>query len=117
MFKIMLFSFLLFIPEPAYADINGYLLLAASKGKLPIIQKLLEKGADIDYRDKRGYTPLMQAVIGDRMEVIRYLEKEPAERFKNCSFTIHTWNERCGLKMAKRLVESGFKVIYKPFGV
>ena len=47
-----------------FQDKNGYsyLHLAAQSGCAEVIKKLLDKGADIDIRDKFGKTPLMVAI-------------------------------------------------------
>lgn len=49
-----------------FQDINGYSYLhAAAQSELKeIIEKLLNKGADIDIKDKFGRTPLMIAISG-----------------------------------------------------
>lgn len=49
-----------------FQDINGYSYLhaAAQSESKEIIEKLLDKGANIDIKDKFGRTPLMIAISG-----------------------------------------------------
>ncbi|GEM_PF-2608390 len=58
---------------------------AASQGNLPLVQWLLDNGADIDKRDddhgiyeRRGYTPLMWATALGRDNVVKYLLENSA---------------------------------------
>jgi hypothetical protein len=51
------------------------------------------------------------------MEVIRFLEKQSVENYKNCSFIVHSWNISAGNKMTERLKDKGYRVQYKPFGM
>jgi ankyrin repeat protein len=48
---------------------------AASRGDLPAVKLLLDKGADVNAVDYRGYTPLLQAVQYDRdsPEIVKLL--------------------------------------------
>ena len=51
------------------------------------------------------------------MEVIRFLEKQPVERYKGCRFIVHSWNISAALKMVERLKAKGYSVTQKPFGM
>lgn len=50
------------------------------------------------------------------MEVVRWLEKRPAELYSHVRFIVHTWNESAGIKMTRRLRKKGYRVIRVPFG-
>lgn len=51
------------------------------------------------------------------MEVVRWLEKRNSADYSHVMFTIHTWNEVAGIKMARRLTTADYRVEYKPFGL
>src|SRR5688572_8074949 len=45
----------------------------AAEGNLAAVEVLVERGADLDARDKSGRTPLFVAVRANRYEIARYL--------------------------------------------
>lgn len=45
--------------------------IAASEGRIHIVEFLLGKGASVHCRDRDGNTPLMSAVLGDHHDVVR----------------------------------------------
>lgn len=47
--------------------------LAASAGRLDMVKRLVEGGADINEREEDGSTALYNAVLMERLEVTRYL--------------------------------------------
>ncbi len=51
------------------------------------------------------------------MEVVRFLEKQPRERYKDCQMIVHSWNIPAGVKMTERLRAKGYYVTQKPFGM
>ncbi len=58
----------------------GELLRSASyEGNLPEIRRLLAQGADVDARDKEGWTPLIWAQAGNRPEAVKLLLQRRAE--------------------------------------
>lgn len=67
-----------------YQDSNGYsyLHIAVDRGMINVVRKLVERGADIEIRDKYGKTPLLVAISsfeGDRT-IIDYLLKRGADK-------------------------------------
>lgn len=49
------------------------LTLAAQGGYEDLVRLLLERGAYIEHRDNKGYTPLINAAINGHREVVRLL--------------------------------------------
>lgn len=72
--------------------------------------RLLARGAEIDHRNERGSTPLMQAAYDGRMETVRYLLERAAdptirnhEGYSALDFAIHQNRP----KIQELLVEAG----------
>lgn len=76
------------IPEPGQIDetdpvfrsvaeadvsLDEMMSLACRQGKLDIVELLLESGAHVDYRNKAGNTPLLEACSQGHVDVARYL--------------------------------------------
>ena len=56
---------------------------AASKGHLPIVQYLVEQGADMDKADIDGYTPIFGATTyRGHLDLVRYLVEQGADMDK-----------------------------------
>lgn len=53
--------------------------LAAERGDLEEVRKLLASGADIDELDETGYTPLMRAALRDRERIAKFLLERGAD--------------------------------------
>ena len=51
------------------------------------------------------------------MEVVRYLEKQNPNDYKDCKFIVHSWNLPAATKMAERLTKVGYTVSQIPFGM
>jgi len=54
-------------------------IVAAERGELVVVKKLLASGARIDARDQRGRSALLAATHRNRIEVARYLIQEGAD--------------------------------------
>ena len=72
-----MFNILNFIHRKKY---NDYLIRYAFYGDLSTVKYLIEKkGANINCTDVNGYTPLMHAVIGGQLQIIKYLIEAGAD--------------------------------------
>ena len=61
-------------PAPAYAqDVNSQLIEAAQNGQAEKVQALLESGADVDGKNKNGWTALIYAALQGHPDVVRIL--------------------------------------------
>jgi ankyrin repeat protein len=85
--------------------------LAAYKGMEDIVEYLLEKGAEIDAKDEKGWTALFHASYGGKEHVVKYLLQKKADSKitdKKGNTCLHIaskseyWN---GLECVKLLVE------------
>jgi ankyrin repeat protein len=52
---------------------NNPLLQAAAQGNTAVVQQLLDKGANIESKDKNGYTALILAAVFNNTEVVKLL--------------------------------------------
>ena len=57
----------------ADVSLDEMMSLACRQGKLDIVELLLESGAHVDYRNKAGNTPLLEACSQGHTDVARYL--------------------------------------------
>ncbi|XP_027047638.1 ankyrin repeat domain-containing protein 17-like isoform X3 [Pocillopora damicornis] len=57
----------------ADVSLDEMMSLACRQGKLDIVELLLESGAHVDYRNKAGNTPLLEACSQGHVDVARYL--------------------------------------------
>lgn len=72
--RVMVFLFSLIITLPACVrDINLDLLVAAKKGDTATVQALLDKGADVNAKDKDGWTALMFAANNGHATIVQAL--------------------------------------------
>lgn len=59
--------------EPKIVEVNQLLLHASSAGDLGLALAAIEKGADPDCRDPRGFTPLMRAATYGEVGMLQLL--------------------------------------------
>ena len=59
--------------------VNETLQEAVKQGNLAGVKQHLQKGADVNSKDKDGYTPLMAAAINGNLDVVEILVGEDAE--------------------------------------
>src|SRR6185369_5955611 len=55
------------------------MIAAAEGGELPVVRKLLAKGARVEARDQRGRSALLAATHRNRIDVARFLIQEGAD--------------------------------------
>lgn len=93
--------------------LNDNLMKAATKGDCTQVEKLLESGADINYRDELGETPLIHAAFANRTSVLRVLLRHHADINAVSRQTGTAVGEAAGpgnLQAVKLLVENGADV-------
>lgn len=63
-------------------DLNEVLIEAAKDGNMLVLKAALEKGADINAKDKNGWTALMWASKNGHTEVVEFLKERGAIEFE-----------------------------------
>ncbi len=66
-------------PKNDKAKLNSELLKAVKKNDAAAVERLLDQGADIEARDGRGWTPLMNAIHAGRIENAKLLIAKNAD--------------------------------------
>jgi hypothetical protein len=79
-------------------------------------ERLSKVYLDHDLGGEQEDVPMHSGNEQSGMEVVRYLEDMDPDKFKGCSFIVHSFNSHAGLKMVERLIYAGYKATYKPFG-
>ena len=74
-----LFIVLLSVTQFTHADSGESLKKAVIEGNLSAVRILLEKGFDVETKDKFGWTPLMYAASKDRYEIAELLIQHGAD--------------------------------------
>ncbi len=59
--------------------LNDLLIFSCRSGNLQLILERIQKGADINYQDNDGTTPLLTATKGGHLEVVKYLLEQGAD--------------------------------------
>jgi len=92
--------------------LNDDLIEAARWGDLEKVKKLLDRGADVNARDKDGWTPLHWASVHGHLDVIKLLVERGADvNASNHGWTpLHEAASRGHLNVVKFLVERGADV-------
>jgi len=62
-------------------DVGPALCLAAYGGHSSLVRFLLDRGADVNVKDRRGSFPLMDAVMGQHRDVVQILLERGADPF------------------------------------
>ena len=55
------------------------LTLSAAGGNLELVELLLSRGANIEHRDKKGFTPLIIAATSGHLNIVNFLLKKGAD--------------------------------------
>jgi ankyrin repeat protein len=54
-------------------DFGPCLVSASYRGNKEIVQMLIDKGANVEVRDRKGGTPLVYAIVADKPEIVKIL--------------------------------------------
>ncbi len=49
-------------------------------GELPLVETLVEAGADVNFVGEHGNTPIYSAIVGESIDVVEYLIKKGARK-------------------------------------
>lgn len=93
-------------------DKRTALINATFYGEIEIMRWLIEKGADVNYQDKGGYTPLHFAVQERRMNALDLLFENGAnpnlkDRHGNSPLWTAVFNAKGNFDIVKKLIENG----------
>jgi ankyrin repeat protein len=94
-------------------DLNRELLDAAREGKTSTVKDLLDRGAQVDARDKYGSTPLHRAAIHDHTDIARLLLDRGAEvdaRDRDGQTPLHWAARNDHTDIARLLLDRGAEV-------
>lgn len=98
-------------PNPLTASGHGVLSKTAAVGRVENMSLLVELGADIEQRDPRGWTPLLNAIWFSRHEMVKRLlaaGASPNAVLDNGAEGIHLAIENADPDMFSLLLERGF---------
>ena len=100
------------IPTQA-ASGDEALLAAAVKGDAAKVKSLLAQGADVNHKDKEGFTALIRAALSGHVEVVKILLAECAS--KDCQlypfrFGVNPYNSRTGRKLTGEAKEKARRI-------
>ncbi len=118
--KILTAALFLIIAGNAYPDLTKDLIVGISKGKLKDVQKIVEKGANVNDHLYRDRTPLHWAVLRADIKIASYLISKGADvnaRDKNLVTPLEYCSLLKNLDMVKLLVMKGADVnLYDKYG-
>ena len=104
---------IIFIGESTTLAAPPDLLDAARKGNLKRVQKLLDSGADVNQRDKTGFTALHWAAMTNKQEVAKLLIEKKADinarEFEYKLSPLDVAKSRRFTDMADLLIKNGAK--------
>ena len=60
-------------------ELNAQLIEAAEAGNIENVKKLLKQGAEVDAKDKDGWTAMMWAAADGYLDVVKYLAEHGAD--------------------------------------
>lgn len=92
-------------------NLSEELLLECSRqdAQLDRVKSLVQAGAYLEVRDNKGFTPLLQAVNNNHLEIVKYLIKNQANLNAKSDSNItalHLATERCNIKILSLLIRS-----------
>ncbi|WP_375316005.1 ankyrin repeat domain-containing protein [Wolbachia endosymbiont (group A) of Colletes cunicularius] len=95
-------------------DCNDLLEIAILNGHLDVVEYLVgEKGVDVNFVGENGWTPLLNAVERDNVEVVEYLIEKGAyvnATTEDGTTGLHIAAEHCNFDMVKCLVINGANI-------
>ncbi|MGL5028760.1 MAG: ankyrin repeat domain-containing protein [Wolbachia pipientis] len=95
-------------------DCNDLLEIAILNGHLDVVEYLVEeKGVDVNFVGENGWTPLLDAVERDNVEVVEYLIEKGAyvnAITEDGTTGLHIAAEHCNFDMVKCLVINGANI-------
>lgn len=91
---------------------NGYDMLgfAISSGKLDVVKFLIESGCKVNFQDKQGHPPLIDAILFEQYEIIQYLISKGANvnlKSKEKETALHFAQATQNLKIISLLIKNG----------
>jgi len=67
------------VASAAPRDVNKELIDAARNGNIDKVKELLDAGANVNYQDEDKLTPIMYAILGERLDIVKELIARAAD--------------------------------------